>query len=95
MSGFDPNTARVEGLAAADSFIVSMDINGKPLPQLSETSVQFRKKLPLRIDRGFVEGINTLEFRVKSRHPGGQGQHQGPPKPMALFVELHGTAKRK
>jgi hypothetical protein len=89
LAGFDPATAQIEGLASADNFLIEIRINGKsvPLPKVSGSNWLY-KKTPIRIDRDFVAGTNTIEVVIENSNPAAAYD------PMALCLELHGTATR-
>ena len=64
LTGFDPATARLEGECAGDDYVHHIRLNGKQLRRYApKTSIC----LPLRIERGFVAGKNTLELVVYSK----------------------------
>ena len=85
LTGFDSATARIEGQLCADDFLIELRLNGKPLPLPAglEGRTLFAQETPLRIDRNFSPGVNTLEVVIKN--------HVGP---MALMIDWHGTARR-
>ncbi len=85
LAGFDPATARLEGECAGDDYVHHIRLNGKQLRGYApKTSMA-----PLRIERGFVAGKNTLELVVYSKiHNGVSGR-------IGLRLELRGLAKKK
>lgn len=77
LTGFDPTTAILAGTLAADNSVKVL-LNGK------ETGIffpDFTKSLSFSITKGFVSGINTLDFLVDN----GSG-------PAGLTVKIQGIA---
>jgi hypothetical protein len=107
LSGFDPATARIDSRIAVDDYVVEVRLNGNPLvlPKGIAESWNYTSWTPLAIDRGFVEGVNTLEVVIENSGNGGNKKAQNNPvarsnegpciNPMALCMQWRGTAKRR
>jgi hypothetical protein len=89
LAGFDPASAKIDGLITADNIVAEVRINGKSiqLPKVPE-SKWFYRKTPILIDRDFVSGVNTIEVVIENSNPAAAYD------PMALCLELHGTATK-
>jgi hypothetical protein len=79
LTGFDPTTASLTGVWAADDGGMDILINGVSVG--AYTSSAFTDWSAFTISSGFVEGMNTLDFMVNN--DGG---------PTALRTEYSGTA---
>jgi hypothetical protein len=92
LTGFDPATAQIEGSFAVDDNLVGLRLNGHPLPlPVGKAEKLWGTQTPLRIERGFIAGANTLEFEIENQivdHTGAAAR----PSPMALLVDWKGTA---
>lgn len=80
LTGFEPATARLTALVAADNAVSDVRLNGQSM-RLSARGFESATKLALA--GRFVAGVNTLEFVVENDTP----------SPMGLRVELGGIAK--
>ena len=59
LAGFDPSTARIDGLVAVDNGLNGIKLNGHSVPSPSAIFSSFSA---FSITSGFQSGINTLEF---------------------------------
>lgn len=83
LSGFNPSTASISGLWAADDKGLDIKINGVSTGQSTNTTFN-----PFAINSGFVSGLNTLDFLVLN-DPNNHGLN-----PSGLRVEfLSATAR--
>jgi hypothetical protein len=87
LTGFDVNSALIEGQFAADDYIAELRLNGRVVPLV--TCGDYTKYYPVRIEKGFVEGQNVLEITLVNR-----SDPKSTPSRMALCVQLNGTARR-
>jgi hypothetical protein len=87
LSGFDPQTARIEGQFAVDDAIERLSLNGRIIP-LADAG-EYAKFHPIRIESGFVAGENVVEITIVNR-----SQLGAEPSPMALCVRWKGTARK-
>ncbi|MBI1375075.1 MAG: hypothetical protein GC159_20340 [Phycisphaera sp.] len=86
LSGLDPSTGRLKIRFAVDNRVESVRLNGHTFTPPSHP-LEYRELTAFEIDEGFVEGENVLEFEVLN------GEVQAPENPIALRVELSGTAQ--
>jgi len=89
LTGFDPNTASITGQWSTDDDGVDICINNVNVCLGYTTS--WNTFSPFSINSGFVEGINTLYFKVDNQYGVVPGLPPGW-NPTALRVELTGTA---
>jgi hypothetical protein len=96
LTGFDPSSARIEGQLSADNYVVDIRVNGKavPIPPGNRDDKLLEGWLPLRIDDGFVSGMNTLEIVIENGSGTEPGRPQPTATPMALCVEMKGSAQK-
>jgi hypothetical protein len=66
-AGFDPSTASITGLFAADNHITATKINGTVVP--GATTDTFSNFTAFSVTSGFVSGLNTLDFIVHDDSP--------------------------
>jgi hypothetical protein len=90
LANFDPTSAKIEGRAFADNYVIEMRLNGVkvPLPKVAKKEEWFLRGVPFAIDQGFVSGTNTVEIVVEN------GPVTGAINPMGLCLGWKGTAVR-
>jgi hypothetical protein len=88
LSGLRPATTAVHGWFAVDNHIQAIRINGREIPVPKHGHEEFGFFHSFAIERGFVDGLNVLEFDVENGVP----RRVGAGNPMGLLVELEGTA---
>lgn len=64
LSGFDPATAKIDGLWSVDDLAVDILLNGVSIGNGAPESANYRRWTPFTIRSGFVSGLNTLDFAV-------------------------------
>jgi hypothetical protein len=87
LSGFDPDTARIEGRFAVDNWVTAIRLNGRGLPVVDRG--EYGKMHAIKIEEGFVSGKNILEMVVKNDYC--------PPdkiNAMGICVQWKGFARR-
>ena len=96
LTGFDPATARIDGLAVADNWVSKVKLNGKtiliPRPPQDRTLIVATE---LHIDSSkmpgvWQSGVNTLEIIVEN----GRADEPFGETPMALYFRGTGVAMR-
>lgn len=97
LTGLDPSTAVIQGKFSADNQAtiylngVSTGITTLPVGGPPPTNEDFRQLTPFTINSGFVNGLNTLEFRVTNDPL--TPQQAGGINPTALLVSnISGSA---
>ena len=80
LAGFDPSTAQITGVVAADNKVADIQLNGV---SLGISGGSMNSLLNYTIKTGFSSGTNTLDFIVNNDSTGG---------PTALLVSESGTA---
>jgi hypothetical protein len=90
LDGMRPSTAVLHARFAADNHVQAIRLNGREIPVPQHSHIQFGFYHPLSISRGFVEGVNVLEFEVENGSPE-IGASSKSFSPMCLFVELEGS----
>ncbi len=88
LAGVRPATAVVHGWFAVDNHLRAIRLNGRPVPVPKHGQEEFGFFHPFSIDRGFVEGVNVIEFDVDN---GVDHQAARLTSPMGLLVELEGS----
>ena len=87
LTGTRPATAVVRGRFIVDNHIKAIRINGRQVQVPSHEYEEFDAWCPFTITRGFIEGVNVLEFEVENGLP-----HDDIPVTfMGLLVELDGS----
>jgi hypothetical protein len=84
LTRFDPDSATVTGRWDMDDYGISINLNGTPTG-ISAGDPTARNWQPFAITRGFVQGLNTLDFVVSNIVFTSYN-------PTALRVEISGTA---
>ena len=97
--GFDPTTASISGLFAADNHVTATKINGTTV--VGATTDTFDFYTPFSIISGFVSGVNTLDFIVKDDGPpsslrvdsltGSVSPSSGAPEPASISLLAGGV----
>ena len=64
LSAFDPENVFIEGAWATDNLGTDLLLNGASTGLRNDA--QFTSITSFRIEEGFVEGINTLEFAINN-----------------------------
>ncbi len=82
LSGRNATTASITGKWSADNYGIDIFLNGAPT---NNTATDFYSFYRFAITSGFVDGVNTLDFRVYNA-PGADSN------PTGLRTELVGTA---
>jgi hypothetical protein len=83
-----PSTAVLHGWFVVDNHIRAIRLNGREFPVPKHGPEEFGFFHSFSIDRGFVEGVNVLEFDVENGLPQESSPSQSP---MGLLVELDGS----
>ncbi|WP_020472284.1 Ig-like domain repeat protein [Zavarzinella formosa] len=86
LTDFDPFSAAITGRVAADDTVVAIRLNGQDVGYVPSGGSDFADFRPVSITRGFIAGVNTLEFIVEN----GAGDLLNP---SGFRAELSGTAK--
>lgn len=73
LTGFNPATARINGLWSVDNVGVEILLNGLAAPQLSPLP-DFRSFELFEVKNGFIDAVNTLDFILSNN-----GQTRGNP----------------
>jgi hypothetical protein len=89
LTGYDPNSARIEGKFAVDNYIIDVRLNGQALPVADRG--EYKGYHPIKIEKGFVAGVNTVEIMILNDT---SGIPANPGSPMALCVDWKGTARK-
>ena len=95
LSRLDPATATLHGGFAVDDHVMAIRINGHdvPVPRHAEYG-QWVGSCLFDIRKGFVEGVNTLEFVVRN-DPSNKVNALHGDTPTALQVKIDGSAETK
>jgi hypothetical protein len=94
LTGFDPSTARIAVRIVVDNFLAGVRLNGEALqlPEGSRDRRLYVNWLALKIEKGFAAGDNILEIEIEN---GPFETASSVPNPMAMCLELKGTAMRR
>ncbi len=96
LTGLRPGTAGMRLHFRADNFVSAIRINSRNLDiPWQEHSDPFATFYCAIVSDGFVEGMNILEIDVKNYHAGDRPDSSVGPSPIALRVEMEGTASEK
>jgi len=92
LNGVLPNTAVVQGWFVVNRHVEGIRLNGEsvPIPEHREPAHKLYYKF--RIDHGFIEGTNVLDFDVTNS---GTSSPSEPLSAMAFRVDLEGTAQEQ
>ncbi len=87
-----PATAVLRGRVMADDWVKAIRLNGKDLrpPERREMGIPWDRYGEFSAEKGFVEGVNTLEIDVMNEPPPGSEKNPGA-SAMGLRVELDGS----
>jgi hypothetical protein len=88
LTGLRPVTTSVHGWFAVDNCLRAIRINGREIAVPKHGHEEFGFFHSFAVERGFVEGVNVLEFDVENGVP----LRAASSNPMGLLVELEGTA---
>ena len=91
LTGGRPDTAILRGNFLADDSLRTIRLNGRAMAVRWQDEGEFRTPHWFSITRGFVAGINVLEFDVKN---GAWGVPESSSGPMGLRVELEGSVRQ-
>ena len=90
LTGMAPMTVRLSGLFLVDDRLSAMRLNGVCMPFPNHDNDRaYNTFQRFTIDRGFVEGVNVLEFDMRN------GTIPGRSSQMGLRVDLEGSALLK
>jgi hypothetical protein len=88
LNGVRLATAILHGWFAVDNHIGAIRLNGHDMPVPKHGREEFGRFHSFSVERGFVEGVNVLEFDVENWV---ERQAAMRPSPMGLLVELEGS----
>jgi len=89
--GGAPETGAISGWFVADNHLRAIRLNGEEAVVPEHDWDRFERFCGFRIDRGFIEGKNVLEFDVENVDP----LKTYDVSPMGLRVELSGSVQKK
>ena len=87
LPGLVPGTAALQGHFLVDNHVSAIRLNGRPVQVPEHPFDDYGMFYNFAADKGFVEGLNTLEIVVFNGRPG----TTDPASPMLLRVELKGN----
>jgi hypothetical protein len=88
LNGVRPATAILHGWFAVDNHIRAIRLNGRSNPVPKHGYEEFGRFHSFSVERGFVEGVNVLEFDVEN---GVDRRTERLPSPFGLLIELEGS----
>ena len=93
LAGAAPETAVLRGQFLADNHVTAIRLNGRnvDVPKQHQ-GVPFAYWAEFKVADGFVAGTNVLEIDVLNKDPRRPPDNSPHFSPMALRVELHGSA---
>jgi hypothetical protein len=88
LTGMRSSTAILQGRFVVDNRLKAIRLNGSSVPVPTHGEEQFGFFHGFSISKGFVEGVNVIEFEVEN----GADRDTSGATPMGLLVELEGSA---